>query len=85
MFTSQFLTGRPFQRVMGIKVTDISAAHLVLLQWRSWLLELPRVNKRVILATLDFVLLSFALWFSISFRYSTFYVPSSWEAFAKRW
>jgi len=65
---------------MGIKVTDISAAHLVLLQWRSWLLELPRVNKRVILATLDFVLLSFALWFSISFRYSTFYIPPSWEA-----
>ncbi len=61
-------------------MTNISAAHSFLVQLRTRLLKLPRGNKRVILATLDFVLLSFALWFSISLRYNTIYVPPSWAA-----
>ncbi len=47
-------------------------------EWRSRLLELPRLNKRVILVALDFLLLSLALWISISLRYNTTYVPPDW-------
>ena len=47
-------------------------------EWRSRLLELPRLNKRLILVALDFVLLSLALWISISIRYNTTYVPRDW-------
>jgi FlaA1/EpsC-like NDP-sugar epimerase len=44
-------------------------------QWRAGLLALPRLSKRFILIGLDLLLLSFALWFSISLRYNTLYVP----------
>ena len=44
-------------------------------RWRTWLLDLPRISKRVILVSLDLLLLSFALWFPISLRYNTLYVP----------
>ncbi len=53
--------------------------------WRTWLLHLPRLNKRFILIGIDLLLLSFALWFSISLRYNTPYVPSdiaSWMLLA---
>ena len=52
--------------------------HPVPAEWRSRLLELPRLNKRIILVALDFVLLSLALWISISIRYNTLYVPPDW-------
>lgn len=42
---------------------------------RTWLLQLPRFNKRFILIGLDLLLLSFALWFSISLRYNAPFVP----------
>jgi hypothetical protein len=44
-------------------------------RWRTWLLDLPRISKRIILVSLDLLLLSFALWFPISLRYNTLYVP----------
>ena len=47
-------------------------------EWRSRLLELPRLNKRIILVALDFLLLTLALWISISIRYNAAYVPSNW-------
>ncbi len=47
-------------------------------EWRSRLLELPRLNKRIILVALDFLLLTLALWISISIRYNTAYVPPDW-------
>ncbi|MDP1639475.1 MAG: hypothetical protein Q8L61_00955, partial [Hyphomicrobium sp.] len=47
-------------------------------EWRSRLLELPRLNKRLILVALDFLLLSLALWISISIRYNTPYAPRDW-------
>ena len=62
-------------------MTDISASFSFWVQLRTWLLELSRQKKRVILATFDFVLLSFALWLSISLRYNTIYVPPSWMTF----
>lgn len=62
-------------------MTDISASFSFWVQLRTWLLELSRRKKRVILATFDFVLLSFALWLSISLRYNTIYVPPSWKTF----
>ena len=62
-------------------MTDISTPFSFLVQLRTWLLELSRRKKRVILATFDLVLLSFALWLSISVRYNTIYVPPSWETF----
>lgn len=62
-------------------MTDISASFSFWVQLRTWLLELSRRKKRVILATFDFVLLSFALWISISLRYNTIYVPPSWTTF----
>ena len=48
-------------------------------EWRSRLLELPRLNKRVILVALDFLLLTLALWISISIRYNAAYVPADWS------
>ena len=47
-------------------------------EWRSRLLELPRLNKRIILVALDFLLLTLALWISISIRYNAAYVPPDW-------
>ena len=44
-------------------------------RWRSWLLELRRFHKRVVLIAGDLAILSFALWFPISLRYNTLYVP----------
>ena len=52
--------------------------HPVPAEWRSRLLELPRLNKRIILVALDFGLLSLALWISISIRYNTLYAPPDW-------
>jgi len=43
--------------------------------WRTRLLGLPRFAKRIILVGFDFTILSFALWFPISLRYNTLYVP----------
>ncbi len=61
-------------------MSDISAVRSVLGELQARLLALPRNSKRVVLAALDFVLLSLALWFLISLRYHTFFVPPSWEA-----
>jgi len=49
--------------------------HPSLTGWRTWLLGLPRFNKRFILVALDLLLLSLALWISISIRYNAAYVP----------
>lgn len=49
-------------------------------RFRQWLLDLPRRQKRVILAALDFVALSAVLWAVISLRYNTLYVPPNWLA-----
>jgi FlaA1/EpsC-like NDP-sugar epimerase len=52
--------------------------HPISAEWRSRLLELPRLNKRLILVALDFLLLSLSLWIAISIRYNTPYLPSDW-------
>ena len=54
-----------------------SPQHPVTTEWRSRLLELPRFNKRMILVSFDFVLLTLALWISLSIRYNTAFVPFS--------
>ncbi len=46
--------------------------------WRARLLGLTRFNKRVILVTFDFVLLTLALWIALSIRYNTAFVPFDW-------
>lgn len=43
---------------------------------RPWLLGLPRVYKRSLLVLNDLVLITLALWVSLSLRYNQFYVPS---------
>lgn len=51
---------------------------------RGWLLALPRAVKNVLLVTIDYVLLSFALWAAYSLRLSIAYVPETpgeWAAF----
>ncbi len=57
------------------KVTVIPTYDPVWVRWRTWLLKLPRFHKRVILIGCDLTILSFALWFPISLRYNTLYVP----------
>jgi FlaA1/EpsC-like NDP-sugar epimerase len=47
-------------------------------EWRSRLLELPRLNKRIILVALDLLLLILALWIALSIRYNTAFVPHDW-------
>lgn len=47
---------------------------------RTWLLDLPRFQKRAVLAAIDFLILTAALWGSISFRYGYAWVPQTWEA-----
>src|SRR5207248_293932 len=46
-----------------------------------WLAGLPRHPKRGILATADFLLLSFALWLTLSLRLGVMYLPPSWPVF----
>jgi len=46
------------------------------------LISLPRYTKRAILMSLDFGLLSFALWCSYSLRLGIFYMPDSWQLLA---
>jgi FlaA1/EpsC-like NDP-sugar epimerase len=48
-------------------------------RWRQWLLELPRAVKRLALIGTDLILLSLALWGSISLRYGVLYVPENWS------
>jgi FlaA1/EpsC-like NDP-sugar epimerase len=43
--------------------------------WRMRLLELPRLNKRLILVAFDFLLLALALWILLSIRYNQPYFP----------
>jgi FlaA1/EpsC-like NDP-sugar epimerase len=52
--------------------------HPVSAEWRSRLLELPRINKRLILVAIDFLLLSLSLWIALSIRYNTPYFPPDW-------
>src|SRR5262245_6937738 len=47
-------------------------------EWRSRLLELPRLNKRIILVVFDFALLTLALWIALSIRYNAPFVPFDW-------
>ena len=56
-------------------MTVIPTFHPLWARWQTWLLELPRFNKRGILVALDFLLISVALWLPISLRYTTLYVP----------
>ena len=49
-------------------------------RWRQWLLDLPRAAKRVALIGSDLILLSAALWGSISLRYGELYIPDNWGA-----
>ena len=46
---------------------------------RTWLVNLPRFHKRAALVVNDLILLSFALWLALSFRYLKFYVPEGLE------
>ena len=49
-------------------------------RWRQWLLDLPRAAKRLALIGSDLILLSAAIWGSISLRYGETYVPDNWAA-----
>ncbi len=51
-------------------------------QWRTWLLDLPRFQKRAVLVALDLLLLCAAMWISVSLRYGEFYIPESLAAAA---
>jgi FlaA1/EpsC-like NDP-sugar epimerase len=44
-------------------------------RWRTWIVELPRYSKRLVLVSVDFLLLCAALWISISLRYEKPFVP----------
>lgn len=44
-------------------------------EWQTLLLQLPRLNKRLILVGLDLALLIIALWIALSIRYNTIYIP----------
>ena len=47
-------------------------------RWRQWILDLPRAAKRIALIGSDLVLLSAALWGSISLRYGEIFIPQDW-------
>lgn len=49
---------------------------------RRWLLEAPRPFKRMLLAGLDFLVLSLVLWGAISLRYGFYWYPRDWSAAA---
>jgi len=61
-------------------MVEASPQRPVAAEWRSWLLQQPRYNKRVILFTFDFLLLALALWIAMSIRYNMAYVPPGWAA-----
>ena len=56
-------------------MTVVPTCDPVWTRWRTWLLDLPRFHKRIILVVCDLIILSFALWFPISLRYNTLYIP----------
>ena len=45
---------------------------------QSTILTLPRWQKRLVLATVDFFLLCFAIWFAFSVRLGVLYMPDRW-------
>ena len=45
---------------------------------RSWVLEMPRYHKRVVLVLTDFLILSIVLWGAMSLRYGSLYGPDGW-------
>jgi FlaA1/EpsC-like NDP-sugar epimerase len=49
----------------------------MVVSWRSWLVELPRYFKRAVLALIDFLLTSAALWAALSIRYGEYFIPTS--------
>jgi FlaA1/EpsC-like NDP-sugar epimerase len=59
-------------------MTEERPQHPATAEWRSRLLELPRLNKRLILVAIDFLLLSVALWIALSIRYNRPYLPPDW-------
>ncbi|MFA5900510.1 MAG: nucleoside-diphosphate sugar epimerase/dehydratase [Hyphomicrobium sp.] len=60
-------------------MSDAGRQHPGKSEWRLRLLELPRLNKRIILVSLDFVLLTLALWIALSIRYNTAFIPFDWR------
>ncbi|MGQ0674111.1 MAG: polysaccharide biosynthesis protein [Hyphomicrobium sp.] len=48
--------------------------------WQSWLLDMSRLQKRLVLAAIDFALLAVALWGAISVRYGYAWVPETVSA-----
>ena len=44
-------------------------------RWRAWLVDLPRLPKRILLVTNDVILFAGALWLAFSFRLNTPFVP----------
>jgi FlaA1/EpsC-like NDP-sugar epimerase len=46
-------------------------------RWRSWILDLPRYQKRALLIPADFILLCLALWIPLSLRYGELYIPAN--------
>ena len=61
------------QRRSSVEQQQTMAGELA--RWRRWAIDLPRPWKRAILAANDFVLLTFAVWLSISLRYGELFVP----------
>ncbi len=46
----------------------------------AWLIALPRRRKRLLLATIDFLILLFALWLSYSLRFGRPFIPNQTQA-----
>ncbi len=65
------------QRAEGLKRLGRQQLAAQVVRSRSWIVTLPRFWKRVILATLDFLLLAFAVWLAMSLRYQTLFVPTN--------
>ena len=50
-------------------------AKAIVVKSGGWLVGLPRFHKRAVLVTIDFFVLSFAMWLAMSFRFAEFYIP----------
>lgn len=58
--------------------TEKATLETIARRWLLWLAGISRYPKRVVLASIDFLILSLSLWLALSLRLGTLYLPPSW-------
>lgn len=73
--TALLIVGRAPWRLVVVK--QLASINEWVAEFRTFLVGLPRFQKRIVLVVNDLILLSTALWLALSFRYAMLYVPDT--------